>query len=801
MKTNILLALVACTLAAFGAEPQTAGPKEETKYLAFQIFTNYTPDPQDAQALNNGMRERLTPGTAGLRAYVEDIKQRIGAVGYGQTRLAVMLGPLCFDQSDAEITAFIGKAFDLAVEANVAIGFHVDDSMFWRTRKDLWSDPQNVEALDWDGTPDTSRRLDWSKTPISAPPQMCFNSKIIQREIRRRAVVISKAIQAGVNRLQQLKKPELFAGVIVGWETMIGQDFKTGKYLGYRALLNRGFSRDHPPEDINLEREKVVQEFIERWTTDIAEAGVSPLKIYSHTAFLSRRSFNMGDSKEITYMQKKEAAYSEQNHFAPPSVAFGKNHRPGFSTYPQPGLFEDIYDLVDKNKQIGWASCEGTNMQPSSGPGQTGMSMETYLAKMFNHGATLTTIFSWGIGGEPMKNMSFRLCTESEEALQAYRKFLKGEPLIEGATVAGLMERLPLKMQKIQKEVPPWIQKTGNTEAFALMQKLQEQMKAKNWQEVEKTADLLLKMMDGGAPAPTSPGSAATQSPSDPVEAAHRRLSEKIARVKEGYQKWAASGRDPSVISQMMHEKFKPLLDAGKYVEAEAALDRVLEQLNKDENSTEPTPPPSQPTPSETVPTQAAPAQTAQDITEEVRDKLAHNIGCTFLLFRTKVLAELKVTPEQKGKLDQYLRALLPDAMQILQKGKGELAKYNQMTHEETAAVLKGILTEGQRTRLHQLELQKEMLFGPDWNLRDLQITEEQRKQFMAPTQETQQKSQALMAEIHHGANPDVIRPKAFQLRLDLEAQLEALLTESQKKQWKEMLGPPVDPSVIYGGL
>ena len=118
---------------------------------------------------------------------------------------------------------------------------------------------------------------------------MCFNSKAIQREVQQRSALIGKAIQAGVKQLQERNKPELFAGVIAGWETMIGQDFKTGKYLGYRALLNRGFSREHPPKDMDLEREKVVQEFIELWTTGLAEAGVSPQKIYSHTAFLSRR--------------------------------------------------------------------------------------------------------------------------------------------------------------------------------------------------------------------------------------------------------------------------------------------------------------------------------------------------------------------------------------------------------------------------------------------------------------------------------------------------------------------------------
>jgi hypothetical protein len=194
-------------------------------------------------------------------------------------------------------------------------------------------------------------------------------------------------------------------------------------------------------------------------------------------------------------------------------------------------------------------------------------------------------------------------------------------------------------------------------------------------------------------------------------------------------------------------------------------------------------------------------AHAAQDITEEVREKLAHNIGVSFLLFRTKAMAELKVTGEQKEKLDQHLRTLLPEATQVLQKGKGERDKYNQKAHEKTAPVLKEILSESQRARLHQLQLQKDGLFGPTWNMKELQITDEQQKQFMAPTQEAQKKTMALMEEIHKGANPEAIRPKAFQIRLDLEVKLEALLTDAQKKQWKEMLGQPVDPGVIYGGL
>jgi hypothetical protein len=190
-----------------------AQPKE-TRYLAFQIFTYYSPDPKVAALLSSGSKETLLPGKAALRDYVLDIKKRIGAVGDEKTRLAVMLGPLCFEQSDTETTKFIVLAFDLALETDMAVGFHIDDSIFWARRKDLWNDPKNVEALDWDGTPCRSRRLDWGKEPTEALPQMCFNSKVIQREVQRRSTVIGKAIQAGVKKLRDRNEPELFAGVI-----------------------------------------------------------------------------------------------------------------------------------------------------------------------------------------------------------------------------------------------------------------------------------------------------------------------------------------------------------------------------------------------------------------------------------------------------------------------------------------------------------------------------------------------------------------------------------------------------------
>ena len=55
-----------------------------------------------------------------------------------KTRLAFILGPIAFDHSDAEVRQIIDDGFDIALSENVAVGFHVDDAMFWSKRSDLF---------------------------------------------------------------------------------------------------------------------------------------------------------------------------------------------------------------------------------------------------------------------------------------------------------------------------------------------------------------------------------------------------------------------------------------------------------------------------------------------------------------------------------------------------------------------------------------------------------------------------------------------------------------------------------------
>ncbi|MHC4537413.1 MAG: hypothetical protein ACYS6K_26030 [Planctomycetota bacterium] len=54
-----------------------------------------------------------------------------------------------------------------------------------------------------------------------------------------------------------------------------------------------------------------------------------------------------------------------------------------------------------------------------------------------------------------------------------------------------------------------------------------------------------------------------------------------MEKVKEGMQRWASEGCQPFEIRDIMHSEFFPLIQGGRFLEAEKVLDRVLEMLKK----------------------------------------------------------------------------------------------------------------------------------------------------------------------------------------------------------------------------
>jgi hypothetical protein len=144
-------------------------------------------------------------------------------------------------------------------------------------------------------------------------------------------------------------------------------------------------------------------------------------------------------------------------------------------------------------------------------------------------------------------------------------------------------------------------------------------------------------------------------------------------------------------------------------------------------------------------------------VPEEVRKQIRHKLDSSFVVFRDTVQGE---------------------------------------AHEALAAVLARTLSDGQRARLRQIELQRDQSFeGDTWQ--ELQVTEEQRDRFMALIQETQGTIKALMGDAQKG-NLDETRTRVLKTRADLVSRLEALLTEAQKTRWKEILGKLMAPDEIF---
>jgi hypothetical protein len=190
----------------------------------------------------------------------------------------------------------------------------------------------------------------------------------------------------------------------------------------------------------------------------------------------------------------------------------------------------------------------------------------------------------------------------------------------------------------------------------------------------------------------------------------------------------------------------------------------------------------------------------AAQVPEEQRKQVVEALGPPFVVFREKVLEELKVSDEQKDKLMQNLMERIMETGPFLDSLKDEngperekkLEEHRKNAREKLAKQLKEVLEPGQLTRLRQVTLQMEGAFalGQDEVRKELKITQEQMMKFMAIVQELHKKVEPLVKEAQSGGNPEEIRPKIEQLRRDQAHKLEAVLTDDQKKQWKEMLGP-----------
>ena len=124
------------------------------------------------------------------------------------------------------------------------------------------------------------------------------------------------------------------------------------------------------------------------------------------------------------------------------------------------------------------------------------------------------------------------------------------------------------------------------------------------------------------------------------------------------------------------------------------------------------------------------------------------------------------------------------------------MQEHRQKSHQKLSAALKDILEAKQQDRLLQLQLQQAgsfALLGQNEVFTKLKITDEQRMKFMELMQDMQKKIEATIKDAGKEPKPEELMPKVMKIRKEHADKIEAQLTETQKNQWKELLGKPFD--------
>jgi Spy/CpxP family protein refolding chaperone len=194
----------------------------------------------------------------------------------------------------------------------------------------------------------------------------------------------------------------------------------------------------------------------------------------------------------------------------------------------------------------------------------------------------------------------------------------------------------------------------------------------------------------------------------------------------------------------------------------------------------------------------------AEPIPDEARKPLVEVLGGPFLVYRDQVQEELKLSDEQKQKLLDKFPEYVEATMNVFEKIKDAkpeerektMQEHRKKSGEKLSAFLKDVLEAKQQQRLFQLQLQQAGVFallGENEAFKPLKITEDQRKQFREVVHEMHKKIAPLAKEAETGGKPEEIRAKAMKIRKEQQGKIEALLSDAQKKQWKELLGKPFD--------
>lgn len=244
-------------------------------------------------------------------------------------------GPMLLTDSPEVIADKTENAFELAVKYNIPVWFQIDDVNNHNyaylgeehVTADKWyNNPENVEKLGFgEDAPLAPYWFNWGSWQRT-PAMPCFNSPsfiaFIKSQLEKGFI---PTLQKWLNKLDELDKNYLFAGVSVGWETRMpdytgipdGTVDQNGVAItpeekaltGYRALENLGYTEEKLAEEakkqhVSVKKHRfdiitqILHDYTEMICKEIYDTGVERTKIFTH--FVIDTSIIQSE-KNITY--------------------------------------------------------------------------------------------------------------------------------------------------------------------------------------------------------------------------------------------------------------------------------------------------------------------------------------------------------------------------------------------------------------------------------------------------------------------------------------------------------------------
>lgn len=169
------------------------------------------------------------------------------------------------------------------------------------------------------------------------------------------------------------------------------------------------------------------------------------------------------------------------------------------------------------------------------------------------------------------------------------------------------------------------------------------------------------------------------------------------------------------------------------------------------------------------------------------------------ILMIPAVQDELKLTEEQKTKLQQVGQEIRESGAQFFQGLRDlspeERQKKMQEYQVETTKKINAVLKEDQQKRLRQLVLQRQgvAIIAQDEEVaKQLKVTDDQKLKIRDISRAAGEERRALFQGGGGGGgiSPET-RAKMDEITKKTNEKIEAVLTDDQKKQWKELCGAP----------